>query len=306
MKITKIDENGNINLIISEYENQLAKAICYLVDTPTEKGIHIGTIGNIEITDMNYAEELLNQCELIFKEKGVHTVVAPMNGNTWKQYRTLKRSTDDPIFLLENVSPIEYNELLKKLGFEECNIYTSNKGKISDAHYSNIIEIAKENLAKENIIIRKFNKENPLKDLNKIYNVSIQSFKRNPFYTDIKVEEFISQYTPYLSMIDDNLVMIAEKEGIEIGFVFCIPNYNEMKLYGKIKTLILKTIAVLPEYEDLAIGNIMLDKIKNIALEKGFEDWIFAFMHNNNTSQRMAKRNKANIIREYALYRKEI
>ena len=42
------------------------------------------------------------------------------------------------------------------------------------------------------------------------------------------------------------------------------------------------------------------------AKEKGFKEWIFAFMHSNNTSQKMAKRNGAEVIREYALYGKEI
>lgn len=306
MEVIKINEDGNINIILKENESELAKAKCYLVNTPMENNEHIGTIGNIEIENMDYSKELFKQCEEVFKEKNIHTIVAPMNGNTWKQYRTLKSTTNEPMFLLENVSPIEFNSVLKESGFEECNLYTSNKGKISDAYYSEIIEIAKNNLEEENITIRKFNKENPNEDLTKIYNVSVQSFKRNPFYTDINKEEFIGQYTPYLSMIDNDLIMIAEKEGQEVGFVFCIPDYNEQKLYGSIHTLILKTIAVLPEYENLAIGNVMLNEIKNVAIKKGFEDWIFAFMYSNNTSQKMAKRNKAEIIREYALYRKEI
>ena len=100
--------------------------------------------------------------------------------------------------------------------------------------------------------------------------------------------------------------MIAEKEGKEVAFVFCIPNLAEMQRGEKIHTLILKTIAVLPEYEDLGIGNVMLRKIAKVAKEKGFEDWIFAFMFKENTSQKMAARNNSHIIREYVLYCKEI
>ena len=50
----------------------------------------------------------------------------------------------------------------------------------------------------------------------------------------------------------------------------------------------------------------MLNQIGEKATKKGFKDWIFAFMHSTNTSQKMAKKNKAETIREYALYRKEI
>ena len=168
------------------------------------------------------------------------------------------------------------------------------------------MRIAEENIKQENIIIRKFNRNNYIEDLKKIYNVSKLSFYRNPFYTSIKEDDFIKQYDPYINMVDTDLILIAEKDEKEIGFVFCIPNFNEAKEGKKIKTLILKTIAVNPEYEYLAIGNILLNKISNIAKEKGFLEWIFAFMYSDNTSQKMAKRNRAEMIREYALYGKEI
>ena len=107
-------------------------------------------------------------------------------------------------------------------------------------------------------------------------------------------------------MVDVELILIAEKEGQEVAFVFCIPDFNELKREGKLRTLILKTIAVLPEYEDFAIGNILLRHIAKIAQSKNFEKWIFAFMYSNNTSQKMAKRNKTEVIREYALFGKEL
>ena len=48
----------------------------------------------------------------------------------------------------------------------------------------------------------------------------------------------------------------------------------------------------------------MLRKVADIAINKKFDKWIYAFMYSNNTSQKMAKRNKTEIIREYALYGK--
>ncbi len=306
MEIIKNEENGKIKITLLEEGKEIAKAKCYYTKTPIIEGKNVGTIGDIEIIDEKQGKKLISECEKIFKEKGIHTIIAPMNGNTWKKYRTLKTTNNEPEFLLENVSPIEYNALLEKSGFRECNTYTSNKGKIDDAYYSETIEKVKNKLKRNNIIIRKFNKEQAIKDLTKIYNISIKSFKRNPYYTDIEKEEFLEQYKQYLTLIEPEFILIAEKEEKEIGFIFCIPDYNELKINGEIKTLILKTIAVLPEYETLAIGNIMLNKIAKIAIQKGFKDWIFAFMHSTNTSQKIAKRNKAEKIREYALYRKEI
>lgn len=185
-------------------------------------------------------------------------------------------------------------------------LYTSNKGLISDAFYSEAISYQEKEIEGNGICIRKFDKENYRRDLEKIYNVSKESFSRNPYYTPIDLESFIAQYEPYINMVDEDFILICEKDGRELAFVFCVPDFNEMKEKQKVETLILKTIAVLPEYEDMAIGNVLVSKIAQIAKEKGFINWIFAFMYKENTSQKMAKRNKAEVIREYALYGKDV
>ena len=306
MKYEIIEKNNKINITVFKNEEKVAKATCYYINTPKVDEKNIGTIGELEIKDKEIGIELLKKCEDKLREKNINKIVTPMNGNTWKQYRTLKYTNGEDLFLLENINPIEYNEIFKEAGYKEINTYTSTKGKISDFYNSEILNIIEEEIKEENIKIRKFNKRKYLNDLEKIYNISIKSFSRNPFYTDINKKEFIEQYDKYINYIDEDFVYIAEKEEREIGFVFCIPNLNELKTKGKIDTLILKTIAVLPEYEEYGIGNLMVKKIAKKAMEKGFKNWIFAFMHNKNTSQKMAKRNNTKLLREYALYGKEI
>lgn len=302
----RITDSQKVQVILVEGEQEIAKATCYYKDTPEVDGKKIGTIGDFEVINLDYGIKILQKCEEILKEKGVELIVAPMNGNTWKKYRTEKYSNGEPIFLLENVNPIEHNEIFQKSGFEQLYTYTSTKGNIKDAYDTSVFELIENKLENENIKIRKFNKENYINDLTKIYNVSTKSFNKNPFYTSISKEDFISQYEPYINMVDEDLILIAEKDGQEIGFVFCIPDFNELKREGKLNTLILKTIAVLPEYEEFALGNVMLKRISKIAQYKNFEKWIFAFMYSDNTSQKMAKRNKTEIIREYALYGKRV
>ena len=303
----KIEEKGkDIKVVLINEEKEIAKATCYFENTPIVENKNIGCIGEFETEDKEAGAKILNKCEEILKEKNVSLIVAPMNGNTWKKYRTMKYTNGDDLFLLENVNPMEHNEILKEAGFEEIDTYTSTKGFIKDAYKSEALDLAEENLKNENITIRNFNKENYIEDLKKIFNVSKQSFTRNPFYTPIEEEDFLKQYEQYVTMCDEELILIAEKDGEEVGFVFCVPNFNEAKEGKKIETLILKTIAVLPEYEYLAIGNVLLNRISKVAENKGFLKWIFAFMYSNNTSQKMAKRNGTEVIREYALYGKKL
>jgi len=302
----KIIKEKNIKISLEENGEILGTATCYFEGTPEYEGKKIGTIGEFEAKSKEYGVTILKKCEEILKEKNINFIVAPMNGNTWKKYRTLKYSNGDPLFLLENVNEIKYNEILLDAGFEEIDRYTSTKGNLDDAYIGESLNLLENNLKKENILIREFNKKDYKTDLTKIYDISAKSFKRNPFYTEIPKEEFISQYEKYLELIKEEFILIAEKNGEEIGFIFCIPNFNELKENGKLDTIIVKTVAVLPGYEKFAIGNILLNKIAKKAKLANFKNWIFAFMYENNTSQKMAKRNKTKLIREYSLYGKSL
>ncbi len=306
MNFEIVENQESIKVTVLENGEEKAKATCYFQNTPIVKNEKIGTIGELEILDKQYGEFLLEKCEEILKDKGLHYIVAPMNENTWGKYRTMKQSNGEPIFLLENVNPMSDNEILLKTGYQEIYTYTSTKGKLENAYQSQSIEMMRKKIQEEGITIRKFNKENYMEDLKKIYHISLKSFGRNPLYTSIDEESFLRQYIPYVHLADEDIILLAEKDGKEIGFIFCIPDFEEAKRGQKISTIIVKTVAVIPEFQKLAIGNVLMSDIANIAKQKGFENWICAFMYANNTSQKMAKRNQTEVIREYALYGKKI
>lgn len=301
-------ENGDGITIIKLIEDFIEKgsATCYYSNTPEVDGKHIGAIGELKIDGNEVGLELLNRCEEIFREKGISKIVAPMNGNTWKQYRTIKQTSEEPPFLMENVSPIEFNEIFETAGYYETGTYTSTKGKIENYYNDEVLDEIDRIIQNEGITIRTLDKNNGVEDLRKIYNVSVESFARNPFYTPIDEIDYLEQYTSYLDKVDEDFILLAEKDGKEIGFLFAIPNLIEMQTMGKIDSLILKTIAVLPEYENLGLGNAMTRIIARKAIDKGYKNWIFAFMYKDNTSQKLAQRNGTHTIREYALYGKDI
>ena len=301
-------ENGDGITIIKLIEDFIEKgsATCYYSNTPEVDGKHIGAIGELKIDGNEVGIELLNRCEEIFREKGISKIVAPMNGNTWKQYRTIKQTSEEPPFLMENVSPIEFNEIFETAGYYETGTYTSTKGKIENYYNDEVLDEIDRIIQNEGITIRTLDKNNGVEDLRKIYNVSVESFARNPFYTPIDEIDYLEQYTSYLDKVDEDFILLAEKDGKEIGFLFAIPNLIEMQTMGKIDSLILKTIAVLPEYENLGLGNAMTRIIARKAIDKGYKNWIFAFMYKDNTSQKLAQRNGTHTIREYALYGKDI
>ena len=106
MNFEIVENQENIKVTVLEKGEEKAKATCYFQNTPIINNEKIGTIGEMEILDKQYGALLLEKCEEILKEKGLHYAVAPMNENTWGKYRTMKQSNGEPLFLLENVNPM--------------------------------------------------------------------------------------------------------------------------------------------------------------------------------------------------------
>ena len=119
MNFEIVENQETIKVTVLENGEEKAKATCYFQNTPIVNDEKIGTIGEMEILDKQYGALLLEKCEEILKEKGLHYIVAPMNENTWGKYRTMKQSNGEPIFLLENVNPMSDNEILLKAGYQE-------------------------------------------------------------------------------------------------------------------------------------------------------------------------------------------
>ena len=307
MEFNIVEENDiKIEGLIDK--KQVASCTCFYKRTPLELDEHVGCIGDLVADDIEYGIMLIEKATEVLEEKGVKVIYGPMNGTTWNQYRCLKYTNNEPEFLLEKVGSIDQNDMFKDAGFNLCYEYLSTKGKIKDAYTSDFLDELQNELEDNGIFIRNFNKENAEQDLKSIFKVAMYGFSHNPLYTDIPEEMFIKQYSQYIGSCDEDFILIAEKEDKVIGFLFAMPDYNEVQILGKKKpeTLILKTIAVLPEYENYSIGSSMLDMIRKKAIEKKYKNWIFAFMYKNNTSTRMSKRNNTYLLREYALYKKEL
>ncbi|MCI8621311.1 MAG: hypothetical protein HFJ50_06265 [Clostridia bacterium] len=233
MEFKLVFENKDIKIILLENNEEKGSAICYFEDTPILNNGNIGAIGEFKCENKEYGVHLLKKCEEVLKEKGRKFIVLPMNRDTWHKYRVLKYTSGEDSFLLENVNPMKDNEIFLNAGFNEIFTYTSTKGKLAESYKSQSLDLLEEKIKENNITIRKFDKNNYINDLKEIYDITIKSFEKNPFYIKISEDEFLKQYEEYIKMVDEELILIAEKDGKGIGFVFCIPDFNEMKTKRK-------------------------------------------------------------------------
>ena len=241
-----------------------------------------GLVGFYECEDNAEASTLLlNAVKQYLTDVGMTYLLGPMNGTTWQKYR-LTLPSQNPPFFLDNYHKPWYHGQFVAAGFEPIAHYSSTKIAVANKPYSRLKAFEAD--TSQAITIRPFNMEAFEADLHVIYTVSIASFQENFLYTPLSFETFLAQYLPVKALMNPQFVLIAEDAYAQpVGFVFAVDN-----LFDKTqKSLIAKTIAVLPSFRSNGLGTVLLEKIHQTALNAGYTAVFHALMFESNVSSKI-------------------
>lgn len=240
--------------------------------------------------------ELLEVAIQMAIEQGQQTLIAPIDGDTWHSYRTIIESSSAPKYFLEPASPLSA-EVLKEAGFALTAQYSSS---LIDLTYSKAaIEatIAKHAAKIEKLfLVRQFNKANFEGELREIYELSLKSFKNNFLYQAISFEDFVELYRPLVNLIKSELVWLAFNQGKLVGMLFALPDILNRE------QIILKTVAVDPDYTGLGIASYLLARVQKEALNLGYTCAVQALYKAENKSALLTAGLRTKVIRRYGLF----
>lgn len=156
-------------------------------------------------------------------------------------------------------------------------------------------------LALLGINIRAFDMSRFEEELRAIYALSTGAFTGNFLYTPITEAEFVAQYRKIRPSLRPELILMAEQVGRLLGYMFTLPNVVETPT----RTVVLKTVAVLPGRTSLGLGAVLVDRTQQVARELGYTRAIHALMHETNRSRNIS-RHTAAPFRRYALFAKPL
>ena len=294
------DENNNIGGSLHLWHNR-----------PDYNGRKTSYIGNVNIHEKyrKNEEQLFNKIFEELKKEGIETIIGPLNGTTWNTYRYVTEKGNGRPFLLEPWNEDYSVSLFEKLGFKPLAGYIST---VMEGMNSN----GRKNLDKKIEKLKKFDyykdtrvesaeNKDLLKVLNKVYDLTVEAFKNNFLYSELEREIFLKMYMSYEDKIVKKFFKMLYLKGELIGYVFGIPDYTELGYKGKIDTIILKTIAVSPEYNGKGMGYILINSLVEEAEKEGYENVIYALMHESNVSKNIGLL-LGNMLRRYTLFIKEL
>ncbi len=260
-----------------------------------------GFIGHYDAVDEEVAALLLNHAFAQLRLHNCALAIGPMDGNTWRRYRFITDRGKERVFFLEPDNPDEYVQHFLLSGFRPVAQYFSalNKDLAVRDPKADVLE---GRFKAKGISLRPFSAQNSNPDLASMFQLSLQSFKSNFLYSPITEDEFMEKYQPLLRMIKANSLLIAEDNGKPVGFVLALPDYNEGP---QPETMVLKTVARLPESKYAGLGRYLVDRVQKEAFINGYRRVIHALMLDQNVSGKISLR-YASPVRKYTLYSRQL
>lgn len=274
-------------------------------DTPSLDDARLGTIGHYAASDDTAAAQLLSAACIHLREEGCDLAVGPMDGNTWRAYRFVTDPGSEPPFLMEPVNPPEWPRQFQDAHFAPLALYMSNVNTDLSVRDPRAAELA-QRFEERGVTVRTLHLTEFEQELRRIYFVAERAFRDNFLYTLVPLDQFVAQYRAVESAVVPELVFMAEHEGKPVGFCFSLPDLLERARTGSTRTVILKTVAVMPERTLYGgLGALMIDATHATAHAMGFSRVIHALMHDTNQSRNISRVTSTEM-RRYTLFSRSL
>ncbi|TMQ72631.1 MAG: hypothetical protein E6K80_02310 [Candidatus Eisenbacteria bacterium] len=174
-----------------------------------------GLVGHYQAVDPDAGVAVLGVACRSLSARGVARVLGPVNGSTWGRYRLALRPAaptadeDPPPFQGEPWNPIRYPADFAAAGFNVAARYESRIDESLDAAPADATELALRvrdaGVTVRSLALQRFDEE-----LDRLFDLSLEAFSANLYYTPLDRDAFRAQYAPLRARIDPALVLVAE------------------------------------------------------------------------------------------------
>jgi hypothetical protein len=224
-----------------------------------------------------------------------------MDGTTWRRYRLVVERGDEPPFFLEPDNPDDWPAYFAGAGFTPIAWYLSSLNDDLSRRDARA-DAAADRLATNGVTVRPLDMASFDEELGRIHRVASIAFRDAFLYTPLSRDAFAAQYRAIRPLVRPELVLIAERDGKPVGFSFSVPDALEPMRGAPSKTVVVKTLAMLPDRALLSgLGSLLAARTHHIAQSLGYTRAVHALIHESNHSRAISERT-GRPIRRYALF----
>lgn len=287
--------------LLSDSTGVIARCSLWWRATPPYADHRVGLIGHYAAHNASAGTRLLALACDRLATQGCTLAVGPMDGSTARRYRLVTERGSEPPFFLEPENPDDWPAHWTAAGFQSVAQYCSALQPTLEGTGPGTADLASRFEA-EGVRIRPLDLEHFDDELRRIFTVAAASFRESFFAMPLDEPAFLAQYRPLRPCIQPDLVLLAERGEQLAGFVFALPDWLEARRSQVATTVVVKTLAVLPEYAGQGLATLLSACLQERAVGLGFTRAIHALMHERNVSRRVSERFRGHIFRRYTLY----
>ena len=226
------------------------------------------------VNDLSVAGALLDDAARYLKGKGMETMRGPMNFSTNEECGFLREGFDEPPRIMMPYNPPYYNELAEGYGMEKSKDLFAYIYEVQDDLPDKVRRVAaiaeKRGIAARPLNMKKFQDE--MKIFRDVYHSAWENNWGFIPMTDAELEYMSSMLK---EIIIPEMVIIAEKDGVPVGFMGLVPDFNSvlMHMRGRLNPVsIVKALYYSRKKTDLRV---MLLGIKKEFRNKGVEALLY-------------------------------
>jgi GNAT superfamily N-acetyltransferase len=268
--------------------------------TPTYNEHIVGYIGHYAVSEPAAAPILFHVALKRLAAEGCTLAVGPMDGSTWQRYRLITERGAEPPFFLEPDNPDEWPGQFVAAGFTPLAHYCSALNSDLTVADPRLPDLERK-VTELGITVQPLQAERFDEEMRRVHALSLVSFRDNVLYTPISETDFLAQYAPIRPHLRPEFVLLAERGGELVGFIFAIPNLLQAQAGKPMDTAIIKTMAVHPDHAGVGLGSLLMARCHKAVRAAGFTRAIHALFHEANRSGRISG-HSARVIRRYTLF----
>jgi len=272
-------------------------------EVPPLAGERPGVIGQFSAVHADDALAVLREACRMLRNAGCTVALGPMDGNTWRSYRFVTWRGSEPRFMLEPDQPDAWPGWWQDAGFAPREHYWSAVYQHLE-RYDLRLDATAARLHRAGVKLLPLRHDDFAGELARIHAVSCAAFSRNVLFAPMPLEAFSAMYQRLRPLIGSGFSFIAEHQDQPVGFIFALPDAEQAQRGEAIDTLVVKTLAVLPDRIYAGLGKLLLERSQQAAHLQRFRRVILALMHQDSRSSNL--RTDAQVIRRYALFAKRL
>jgi GNAT superfamily N-acetyltransferase len=263
-----------------------------------------GYVGWYAVTDADAGTCALDRAATALLDEGAERVVGPLDGSTWYRYRAAvpreKEIESGEPFLSEPRNPPDWPAHFDAAGFQPELEYETRL--VAHPRRDLELEPRRAELTVAGVLIRPLELAEYERELRLLYDLSVDAFAANPYYSPISFAEFQGLYAGLRPLLDPALVRLAiGADGRLLGYVFAFPDLIASPGNPRI---VLKTLATHRDVRGMGLGGILVDEIHAIAENRGAAV-LHALMQTSNVSRNISSKSSSVLFRRYVLYGRE-